>query len=276
MSDDQEELSTAMEQSIVQIIDKGDQQKEAEAIPEKEPMDDRPAFLNDDESDEDDFVVTIGEIKTNVFQKQQRVGTVGGAAIDLDANPTLKDGSQIYDLDLATMEDKPWRKPGADITDYFNYGFNEESWNQYCERQRKFRIEFGTDQTAINKAILSNIQLTGPVQVGLQTFAGGRQLVNLVGGQESKQNKVQKIVLDLSKPPPPITDQPQSVSLISRTVISGSGIITRQESESTANSHQPASAVLLFGNSASRDDNHIPFDGFLKATSQFRPRDSAS
>ncbi|KAI3413683.1 hypothetical protein GPALN_011167 [Globodera pallida] len=225
-----------MEQSTVEIINKGDQQKEAEAIPEKESMDDRPAFLNDDESDEDDFVVTIGEIKTNVFQKQQRVGTVGGAAIDLDANPTLKDGSQIYDLDLATMEDKPWRKPGADITDYFNYGFNEESWNQYCERQRKFRIEFGTDQTAINKAILSNIQLTGPVQVGLQTFAGGRQLVNLVGGQESKQNKVQKIVLDLSKPPPPITDQPQSVSLISRTVISGSGIITRQESSTELSS----------------------------------------
>ncbi|KAL3085116.1 hypothetical protein niasHS_010185 [Heterodera schachtii] len=229
----------------------GDQPNAAEqandSAPEKGSTDDRPAFLNDDESDEDDFVVTIGEIKTNVFQKQQRAGTVGGATIDLDANPTLKDGSQIYDIDLATMEDKPWRKPGADITDYFNYGFNEDTWNQYCERQRKFRAEFGTDQAAINKAILSNIQISGPVQVGLQTFAGGRQLVSLVGGQESKQqqqNKVQKIVLDLSKPPPSLSDQSQSVSLISRTVISGSGIITRQESSSELSSSmgQPTTA----------------------------------
>lgn len=83
--------------------------------------------MNDDESDEDDFVVTIGEIKTNVFQKHQRGGASGGGTIDLDANPTLKDGTPIYDLDLATMEDKPWRKPGADVTDYFNYGF-DESW----------------------------------------------------------------------------------------------------------------------------------------------------
>lgn len=39
------------------------------------------------------------------------------------------------------MEDKPWRKPGADITDYFNYGFNEETWKAYCDKQRKLRME---------------------------------------------------------------------------------------------------------------------------------------
>ena len=26
---------------------------------------------------------------------------------------------------------------GADITDYFNYGFTEETWQQYCEKQRR-------------------------------------------------------------------------------------------------------------------------------------------
>lgn len=30
---------------------------------------------------------------------------------------------------------------GADITDFFNYGFNEEIWKQYCEKQRKLRAE---------------------------------------------------------------------------------------------------------------------------------------
>ena len=32
-------------------------------------------------------------------------------------------GVSIYDLDMDTsFDEKPWRKPGADITDYFNYG----------------------------------------------------------------------------------------------------------------------------------------------------------
>ena len=30
---------------------------------------------------------------------------------------------------------------GADLTDYFNYGFTEETWAQYCDRQRRIRSE---------------------------------------------------------------------------------------------------------------------------------------
>ena len=29
---------------------------------------------------------------------------------------------------------------GADITDYFNYGFTEETWQAYCQRQRRIRL----------------------------------------------------------------------------------------------------------------------------------------
>lgn len=31
--------------------------------------------------------------------------------------------------------------PGADIADYFNYGFTEETWKGYCEKQRKMKGE---------------------------------------------------------------------------------------------------------------------------------------
>lgn len=51
------------------------------------------------------------------------------------------DGVDIFDVDLDTFEDKPWRKPGADITDYFNFGFNEQSWKAYCHKQRMIRDE---------------------------------------------------------------------------------------------------------------------------------------
>lgn len=47
----------------------------------------------------------------------------------------------MYEFNLDSIEDKPWRKPGADITDYFNYGFNEDTWKAYCEKQRKLRID---------------------------------------------------------------------------------------------------------------------------------------
>lgn len=30
---------------------------------------------------------------------------------------------------------------GADISDYFNYGFTEETWAQYCDRQRRIRAD---------------------------------------------------------------------------------------------------------------------------------------
>lgn len=75
----------------------------------------------EDESDED-VVVTIREMKTAVPFQKAGAGVAG--KIELDANPSYK-GTPIYDLDLATLEEKPWRKPGADVTDYFNYGFNE-------------------------------------------------------------------------------------------------------------------------------------------------------
>lgn len=47
--------------------------------------------------------------------------------------------NNIYNFDAETIKDKPWLKPGADITDYFNYGFTEKTWMKYCEQQRANR-----------------------------------------------------------------------------------------------------------------------------------------
>ncbi len=45
--------------------------------------------------------------------------------------------------------------PGADITDYFNYGFTEETWRLYCDKQRKMKTEVGN----LNKIAVS-LQVT--------------------------------------------------------------------------------------------------------------------
>ncbi len=62
--------------------------------------------------------------------------------VDLDAPGTINEQPTFeYDLAEVKDEDKPWRMPGADITDYFNYGFTEESWIQYCMKQKRLRAE---------------------------------------------------------------------------------------------------------------------------------------
>lgn len=47
----------------------------------------------------------------------------------------------MVEFDLETIKDKPWRKPGADISDYFNYGFTEDTWKVYCARHLEMRKE---------------------------------------------------------------------------------------------------------------------------------------
>jgi len=45
----------------------------------------------------------------------------------------------IVDVDLDSIEDKKWRKPGAYLSDYFNYGFDEATWKEWCTKQHTMR-----------------------------------------------------------------------------------------------------------------------------------------
>ena len=61
--------------------------------------------------------------------------------LDINKVP-MYDGKPLIDVDLEEFNDKPWARPGCDISDYFNYGFNEDSWKAYCEKQRQLRQEY--------------------------------------------------------------------------------------------------------------------------------------
>ncbi|KAG9396713.1 Fip1 motif [Carpediemonas membranifera] len=57
------------------------------------------------------------------------------------SEPTYK-GKSIYELDLdndLTMQ--LWRNPDADLSDYFNYGFNEQSWKLYAAHMARMQRE---------------------------------------------------------------------------------------------------------------------------------------
>ncbi|RZC89060.1 hypothetical protein C5167_030752 [Papaver somniferum] len=45
----------------------------------------------------------------------------------------------IFDVNVETFERKPWRYPGVDITNFFNFGLDEESWKDYCNQLEHFR-----------------------------------------------------------------------------------------------------------------------------------------
>ena len=45
--------------------------------------------------------------------------------------------------------------PGADITDYFNYGFNEDTWTKYCEKQRRLRMDNNANKSGGNLIFVS-------------------------------------------------------------------------------------------------------------------------
>ncbi|XP_065320477.1 pre-mRNA 3'-end-processing factor FIP1-like isoform X2 [Gordionus sp. m RMFG-2023] len=109
----------------------------------------------EEEEEEDDVQVTIRDIKANPTQYNypfkgmpfnKSLSQLPGAKFSKVGTLDLEEIGKfnnipIYDVNLEELEDKPWRKPGADITDYFNYGFTEETWKLYSEKQKNMRTE---------------------------------------------------------------------------------------------------------------------------------------
>ncbi|XP_017178918.1 FIP1[III]-like protein isoform X2 [Malus domestica] len=46
----------------------------------------------------------------------------------------------ILDVNIESFEEKPWRYPEVDVTDYFNFGLKEDSWKQYCISLEQLRL----------------------------------------------------------------------------------------------------------------------------------------
>ncbi|CAG9863331.1 unnamed protein product [Phyllotreta striolata] len=134
--------------------------------PGPEPMEDGEVQQNgddseredDDDDSDDDVNVVIGDIKattpsyTSLNIKRTGLLTSVDKNKQVQQQPTGKfaveefeqigtiNGVLASEYNLDSLEDKPWKKPGADITDYFNYGFNEDTWRAYCERQNRMRL----------------------------------------------------------------------------------------------------------------------------------------
>lgn len=82
--------------------------------------------------------------------------------VDLEAPVTLsgyddKDGVALMDFDFDSIPDneKGWKKPGAHVADWFNYGFDETTWRCYVLKQKKLRDEesWATNPFAVSDSL---------------------------------------------------------------------------------------------------------------------------
>lgn len=77
--------------------------------------------------------------------------------------------TSTFGYDIAEMKQRPWAQPGAKLSDYFNYGFNEQSWRLYCRLQSEGR------ESLLQKAkdVIQELQLSATVNPGGEGGAGG-------------------------------------------------------------------------------------------------------
>ncbi|XP_077158082.1 pre-mRNA 3'-end-processing factor FIP1 isoform X22 [Paroedura picta] len=175
---------------------------------------------SDSDDDEDDVQVTIGDIKTgapqygygaapvnlNIKTGGRSYGSSGAKVkgVDLDA-PGSINGVPLLEVDLDSFEDKPWRKPGADLSDYFNYGFNEDTWKAYCEKQKRIRmgLEILPITSTTNKITAEDIAME--VTPGAEIPDGRYNLFKVQQGRTGnveKEISLQPTKAEFTSPPP--------------------------------------------------------------------------
>uniref|UniRef100_A0A3Q0QV08 Pre-mRNA 3'-end-processing factor FIP1 n=1 Tax=Amphilophus citrinellus TaxID=61819 RepID=A0A3Q0QV08_AMPCI len=130
--------------------------------------------------------------------------------VDLDA-PGNINGVPVLEVDMESFEEKPWRKPGADLSDYFNYGFNEDTWKAYCEKQKRLRmgLEVSTVGSVTSKITVqqgrtgnekdipslpvhtSKPDFTSPVNLYKSAVSQSSGTIDVIGGQTATISRVE-------------------------------------------------------------------------------------
>lgn len=47
---------------------------------------------------------------------------------------------------VCSVVEPPWKAPGVDLSDYFNYGLTPETWKLYCKQVEQYRLEYMVQQ----------------------------------------------------------------------------------------------------------------------------------
>ncbi|KAI4262650.1 MAG: hypothetical protein L6R42_002177 [Xanthoria sp. 1 TBL-2021] len=123
------------------------------------------------------------------------------SSIDVDAKPIHgPTGKPITEkliqayIDFSE-DDKPWRRPGTDLTDFFNYGFDEFTWASYCLKQDTLRKEVtGTKKQMEDMQNFMNMPGGMPPMPGMPTAPGGQSAVPPMPGMEGIPPELQQMM----------------------------------------------------------------------------------
>lgn len=74
------------------------------------------------------------------------------------SNPTgiiPSTGASVYEIDLNQFEGsgQPWRRPGSDLTDWFNFGFDEVTYPKFL----RFRSDMEAGRQALVSSLVSSV-----------------------------------------------------------------------------------------------------------------------
>ncbi|VDM33221.1 unnamed protein product [Hydatigera taeniaeformis] len=154
-------------------------------------------FGDEEDTDEDDDTVNViikpskGSIYktgTTYQARSQQAGAQGQKTLRAGINindPGGIQGVPTIEFNISSLgeDDKPWKRPGADITDYFNYGFTEDTWMQYCEKQKILRQEYAN--TALKPVLVGTATGFGLTNISSGSHRAGMRFPQ----QQQLQNK---------------------------------------------------------------------------------------
>jgi len=228
----QEDFSQSNQESLYDIgpnnetIDEGMEEVEGEGEGEEEGIDeDFNIVLNEPQPNgstpsstpsisvpfRKPFSRTLSNNSMNPSPKQLSSKTTPNASL-LSATSQ----KSIFDLDIDSFEDKPWEKAGADITDYFNYGFTEETWKAYCQKQIQLRLENSMQGKIKVYESKTDTKKETPTTLNL-TSSQDKPYTNkpkekLMNKPQNKQINYENRI-NLNQPPTPISNQTQNPNL---------------------------------------------------------------
>ncbi|KAI7995164.1 FIP1[V]-like protein [Camellia lanceoleosa] len=56
-------------------------------------------------------------------------------------NSMLPSNMTVFDINIDNLQEKRWRHPGADLSDFFNFGLDELKWKDYCGQMEQLCLD---------------------------------------------------------------------------------------------------------------------------------------
>ncbi|KAJ6780970.1 hypothetical protein PWT90_05395 [Aphanocladium album] len=150
----------------------------------------------------DTEITSASKLSVSAPSADQASAAASKSTVDINANPIYaqvgKPITQVnIDEDLQDNE-KPWRKPGTDISDYFNYGFDEFTWALYAAKQESVRGEFGADAFAVNNKKMmddfNNMMMMGGMGMNGNSNTGTSSMPGMDGMPPEMQQMMQQMM----------------------------------------------------------------------------------